>query len=173
LTVHFSFIIHCVANGGEEIPPCWRPVAGLQSSDIEVTNNFPGLAVSTGITGSYVCDNDSSYLLAHYKKHKGLKGYKIAKRKFAQDLERDIKRDIIYNIVLLCNGDAKQAKRMLYQKHFIIFRTVMVSRPTISYFLIMSEHIKFILIVFIKTSRGILYSKGLSAGIHLVPGIDL
>lgn len=53
----------------------------------------------------------AAILLANYKKQKGLKGYKIAKRKFAQDLERDI----IYNIVLLCNGDAEQAKRMLYQ----------------------------------------------------------
>lgn len=53
----------------------------------------------------------AAILLAHYKKQKGLKGYKIAKRKFAQDLERDI----IYNIVLLCKGDAKKAKRMLYQ----------------------------------------------------------
>jgi hypothetical protein len=53
----------------------------------------------------------AAILLAHYKKQKGLKGFKIAKRKFAQDLERDI----IYNIVLLCNGDANKAKRMLYQ----------------------------------------------------------
>ncbi len=53
----------------------------------------------------------AAILLAHYKKQKVLKGYKIAKRKFAQDLERDI----IYNIVLLCNGDAKQARKMLYQ----------------------------------------------------------
>jgi IS4 transposase len=53
----------------------------------------------------------AAILLAHYKKQKRLKGYKIAKRKFAQDLERDI----IYNIVLLCNGDVQQAKRILYQ----------------------------------------------------------
>lgn len=53
----------------------------------------------------------AAILLARYKKQKGLKGYKIAKGKFAQDLERDI----IYNIVLLCNGNAKQAKQMLYQ----------------------------------------------------------
>jgi hypothetical protein len=37
--------------------------------------------------------------------------YKIAKRKYAQNLEKDI----IYNIVLLCNGDAKKAKRIVYQ----------------------------------------------------------
>ncbi len=53
----------------------------------------------------------AAILLAHYKKDKELKGYKIAKRKFAQDLERDI----IYNIVLMCNGDAEKAKQILYQ----------------------------------------------------------
>jgi hypothetical protein len=53
----------------------------------------------------------TAILLAHYKKDKELKGYKIAKRKFAQDLERDI----IYNIVLLCNGNAQKAKQILYQ----------------------------------------------------------
>ena len=53
----------------------------------------------------------AAILLTHYKRDKKLKGYKIAKRKFAQDLERDL----IYNIVLLCNGDAQKAKLILYQ----------------------------------------------------------
>jgi IS4 transposase len=53
----------------------------------------------------------TAILLAHYKKLKELTGYKIAKRKFAQDLERNL----IYNIVLLCNGDAQQAERLLYR----------------------------------------------------------
>jgi transposase len=52
----------------------------------------------------------AAILLTHYKKLKELTGYKIAKRKFAQDLERNL----IYNIVLLCNGDAEQAQRLLY-----------------------------------------------------------
>jgi hypothetical protein len=52
----------------------------------------------------------TAILLAHYKKLKELTGYKIAKRKFAQDLERNI----IYNIVLLCNGDAQKAEQLLY-----------------------------------------------------------
>ena len=50
-------------------------------------------------------------LLLHYKQEKGLKGYKIAKRKFAQDLERDM----IFSIVLLFGGNAQQAKEFLYK----------------------------------------------------------
>lgn len=53
----------------------------------------------------------TAILLTHYKKINKLKGYKIVKRKFAQDLERDI----IYNIVLLCGGNARKAKMILYQ----------------------------------------------------------
>lgn len=53
----------------------------------------------------------TAILLTHYKNINKLKGYKIAKRKFAQDLERDI----IYNIVLLCGGNKDKAKMMLYQ----------------------------------------------------------
>ena len=41
-----------------------------------------------------------------------LKGYKIAKKKFAQDLETDI----IYNIIILRGGNSKKAKIMLYKK---------------------------------------------------------
>jgi IS4 transposase len=52
----------------------------------------------------------AAILLGHYKKLKELTGYKIAKIKFAQDLERDL----IYNIVLFCNGDAAKAKKLLY-----------------------------------------------------------
>jgi Transposase DDE domain len=50
-------------------------------------------------------------LLLHYKQEKGLKGYKIAKKRFAQDLERDM----IYSIVLLFGGNAQQAKEFLYK----------------------------------------------------------
>jgi hypothetical protein len=50
-------------------------------------------------------------LLMQYKKEKGLKGYKIAKKKFAQDLERDM----IYSIVLLFGGNAREAKKFLYK----------------------------------------------------------
>ena len=53
-----------------------------------------------------------SILLEHYKKINNIKGYKIAKKKFAQDLETDI----IYNIVILCGGNPKKAKSMLYKK---------------------------------------------------------
>ena len=51
-------------------------------------------------------------LIAQYKNINNLKGYKIVKRKFVQDLETDI----IYNIVILCGGDSKKAKRLLYKK---------------------------------------------------------
>lgn len=51
-------------------------------------------------------------LLEHYKTIYNIKGYKIAKKKFAQDLETDI----IYNIVILCGGDPQKAKSMLYKK---------------------------------------------------------
>ncbi len=53
-----------------------------------------------------------SILLEHYKNLNNIKGYKIAKKKFAQDLETDI----IYNIVILCGGNPKKAKSMLYKK---------------------------------------------------------
>ena len=49
-------------------------------------------------------------LLTEYKKLKKLTGYKIPKRKFAQELENDI----LYNFVLLCNGDPSIAKRLIY-----------------------------------------------------------
>jgi hypothetical protein len=51
-------------------------------------------------------------LLEQYKKLNNIKGYKIAKKRFAQDLETDI----IYNIVILCGGDPRKAKSMLYKK---------------------------------------------------------
>jgi hypothetical protein len=53
-----------------------------------------------------------SILLEHYKKLNNIKGYKIAKKRFAQDLETDI----IYNIVILCGGSPQKAKSMLYKK---------------------------------------------------------
>jgi Transposase DDE domain len=54
----------------------------------------------------------TAILIAQYKNINNLKGYKIVKRKFVQDLETDI----IYNIVILCGGDAKKAKKLLYKK---------------------------------------------------------
>ncbi|MBI3720220.1 MAG: IS4 family transposase [Sphingobacteriales bacterium] len=53
----------------------------------------------------------AAILLEAYKKEKQLKGYKIAKKKFCQDMERDI----IYNVVILCGGNARKAKQLLYQ----------------------------------------------------------
>jgi len=50
-------------------------------------------------------------LLQQYKKDRKLKGYKIAKQKFSQDLERDI----IYHIVVLCGGSVQRAKQVLFQ----------------------------------------------------------
>lgn len=49
-------------------------------------------------------------LLAEYKKQKKLSGFKIPKRKFAQELENDI----LYNFVILCKGDAEVAKKLIY-----------------------------------------------------------
>lgn len=49
-------------------------------------------------------------LLAEYKKQKKLSGFKIPKRKFAQELENDI----LYNFVILCKGDAEMAKKLIY-----------------------------------------------------------
>ena len=54
----------------------------------------------------------TAILVAQYKNINNLKGYKIAKRKFVQHLETDI----IYNIVILCGGNPKKAKSMLYKK---------------------------------------------------------
>jgi len=52
----------------------------------------------------------AAMLLLHYKKEKMLKGFKIVKQKFAQHLERDI----IYNLVIICEGNPKKAKKILY-----------------------------------------------------------
>jgi Transposase DDE domain len=52
----------------------------------------------------------AAILLTEYKKLKKLEGYKIPKRRFAMELENDI----LYNFVLLCNGDAAIAKRLIY-----------------------------------------------------------
>ena len=52
----------------------------------------------------------AAILILHYKKQNGLKGFKIVKQKFAQDLERDI----IYNLVIICDGNPKKAKKILY-----------------------------------------------------------
>jgi hypothetical protein len=52
----------------------------------------------------------AAILLLHYRKVKGLTGYKIVKKKFVQDIERDI----IYKVVVLCGGDEQKAKEILY-----------------------------------------------------------
>ena len=52
----------------------------------------------------------AAILLLHYRKEKNLKGFKIVRQKFAQDLERDI----IYNVVIICDGNPKKAKKLLY-----------------------------------------------------------
>ena len=52
----------------------------------------------------------AAILLLHYRKQKNLKGFKIVKQKFEQDLERDI----IYNLILFCDGNPKKAKKFLY-----------------------------------------------------------
>ena len=52
----------------------------------------------------------AAILLLQYRKQNQLKGFKIVRQKFAQDLERNI----IYNIVIICNGDPKKAKKLLY-----------------------------------------------------------
>jgi hypothetical protein len=52
----------------------------------------------------------AAILLTEYKKLRKLSGYKIPKRKFAQELEDDI----LYNFVLLCKGDPSIAKRLIY-----------------------------------------------------------
>lgn len=49
-------------------------------------------------------------LLAEYKRIKKLAGYKIPKRKFAQELENDI----LYSLVLLCKGDPAVAQKLIY-----------------------------------------------------------
>jgi len=49
-------------------------------------------------------------LLAEYKKQNKLSGFKIPKKKFAQELENDI----LYNFVILCKGDAEMAKKLIY-----------------------------------------------------------
>jgi len=52
----------------------------------------------------------AAILLLQYRKQKKLKGFKIVRQKFAQDLERNI----IYNIVIICGGDRVKAKKLLY-----------------------------------------------------------
>ena len=50
-------------------------------------------------------------LIQQYKKERNLKGFKIAKQRFSQELERDI----IYHIVILCGGNVQKAKNILFQ----------------------------------------------------------
>jgi hypothetical protein len=50
-------------------------------------------------------------LLAEYKKMFNLKGFKIPKRRFAQELENDL----IYSLILACKGDAEIAKKLIYK----------------------------------------------------------
>jgi hypothetical protein len=50
-------------------------------------------------------------LIAEYKKRKNIKGFKIPKRKLAQELENDL----IYAVVIACNGNANLAKQIIYR----------------------------------------------------------
>ena len=54
----------------------------------------------------------TAILIAQYKNINNLKGYKIVKRKFVEELETNI----IQDIIILCGGDSKKAKRLLYKK---------------------------------------------------------
>lgn len=49
-------------------------------------------------------------LLAEYKNKKKLSGFKIPKRRFAQEFENDI----LYHFVILCKGNAAIAKKLIY-----------------------------------------------------------
>lgn len=53
----------------------------------------------------------AAILLTQYKTEKGLKGYKIVKKRFAQELEKNI----IYNIVLLCGGSEEKARKIIFK----------------------------------------------------------
>lgn len=53
----------------------------------------------------------AAILLLQYKKEMQLSGYKMVKRQFVADLEKNI----IYNIVILCGGNAEKAKDLLYR----------------------------------------------------------
>lgn len=50
-------------------------------------------------------------LIAQYKKINNLKGFKIPKRKFAQEIENDL----IFAVVIACKGDANLAKKIIYR----------------------------------------------------------
>ena len=52
----------------------------------------------------------AAILLLQYKKEKQLTGYKMVKRKFVEELEKNI----IYNIVIMCGGSGKKAMDFLY-----------------------------------------------------------
>ena len=52
----------------------------------------------------------ASILLLVYKKKNNLKGYKILKQKFIQDLERELVR----NFVILCDGNIEKVNQFLY-----------------------------------------------------------
>lgn len=52
----------------------------------------------------------AAILLLHYKRQRKLKGFKLVRLKFAQELERDM----IYNIVIICNGDPEKARKLLF-----------------------------------------------------------
>jgi hypothetical protein len=58
---------------------------------------------------SEVCNHDSGHFTCSIKKQKKLSGFKIPKRKFAQELENDV----LYNFVILCKGVAEVAKKLI------------------------------------------------------------
>lgn len=64
-----------------------------------------------GIRAIFYITMTVAILLQQYKKERKLKGFKIAKQKFSQELERDI----IYHIVILCGGNIQKAKKVLFQ----------------------------------------------------------
>jgi len=64
----------------------------------------------TGIRAILYITMTVAILIQQYKKERKLKGFKIAKQKFSQELERDI----IYHIVILCGGNIQKAKKVLF-----------------------------------------------------------
>ncbi len=52
----------------------------------------------------------AAILLLHYRRQRKLKGFKLVRLKFAQELERDM----IYNIVIICDGDPEKARKLLF-----------------------------------------------------------
>ncbi len=54
----------------------------------------------------------TALVLLQYKKQEKLTGFKMVKRKFASEIETNL----IYDIVIMCGGNPKKARQMLYGK---------------------------------------------------------